>query len=222
MFDFQQSLRDEYGECDEEKLLDYIDGLMAEFAESPEAQPIREQFGGCDWADTMMHYGFNYLGTSPAEMTRRDFEEVVFELFPQKVSVEPERAGEIIAELRAFWNFVSRQYGSNNARDILEALDDNASKELHREMADPANYGMAKSFVMQGKQRGFDMTNPEEVAEFSAAYNAQLAGLRDPLAVGRLPEGPRLPALERQTGDDLKKRRKEKRKQRQAKKRNRR
>jgi hypothetical protein len=223
MFDFHQSLHDEYGERDEDKFYEYVDGLMAEFVESPEAQPIRERFGGCGWAGTMMEFADNYIGTSPAEMTRRDFEEVVFELFPLKMSTEPDRAEGIIAELRAFWSFVLRQYGANNARAILEALDDTAGNRLYQLLADPANYGMAKSIFLLGKQSGFDMTNPKELAKFSAVYNAELAAIHCvPPEVTRLTEGPNLPPLQRPTGEELKKRRKEKRKQREAKKRNRR
>lgn len=223
MFDFHQSLHDEYGERDEDKVNGYIDGLTAEFEASPEAQPVREKYGGCGWAASMMEYGFNHLGVSPAEMTLRDFKEVVYELFPEKVSVEPERAGEIIAELRAFWSFVSRQYDANNARAILEALDDNAGSRLRQLLADTAHYGMAKSFFMLGQKSGFDMTDQEGLDAFTAAYNAQLKSISFvSRPAGGLTDGPKFHALERPTGDDLKKRRKEKRKQREAKKRNRR
>src|SRR5256885_8402615 len=39
----------------------------------------------------------------------------VFELFPRKVSTGPESADHIIAELRAFWEFVRREYGLQSA-----------------------------------------------------------------------------------------------------------
>src|SRR5207237_84938 len=113
VFDIHQSIgRD--GEIDERRVGKYIDGLMEEFAASPEAQPIIEQYGGVSWAAMMMDYAFNYIGTSVPKMALRDFNEVVFDLFPRKVSTEPDSAPQVIAELRAFWSFLHRQYGLPN------------------------------------------------------------------------------------------------------------
>jgi hypothetical protein len=40
----------------------------------------------------MMEYAINYPGVTPPEMSLADFNEVVFELFPRKVSTEAESA----------------------------------------------------------------------------------------------------------------------------------
>lgn len=174
MFDIHQRIVDEHGEIDWERVEPYIDGLMREFAESPEAQPIIEREGGVGWAGTMMDYAVNYCGTTPAKMTPADFSEVVFALFPRKVSTDPERASEIVAELKAFWSFVHRQYGLRNAEAILSTLDEQAIGHLKEELSDPSNYGMAKSLFMLGTAAGYDMTSQKGLDQFMVAYNASL------------------------------------------------
>jgi hypothetical protein len=222
MFDIHQSIHDKHGEQDERLVSEYIDGLLEAFAASPEAQPIIEQQGDLGAAAMMMEYYFDYIGGNLAEMTLPDFKEVVFELFPSKVSMEPDRAAAYIAELKAFWAFVHRQYGLKTAERILATLDDTAAERLRKLLADPSNYGMAKSFFMAGMRAGYDMTTQEGSQAFMQVYNARILAnplpeppkVRfDPARITILP--PPRPELDRE------KKRKERKRQRQARKRNR-
>ena len=176
MFDVHQSIFDEHGEQDSERADDYIHSLMDEFADSPEADPIFEEIGDIGWAASMMEFCINYIGEPPPEMSLIDFEEVVFELFPRKVSVDPEAAPEIIKELTAFWKFLDRQYDLPNAKQILSTLDESAAERLEQELSNPSNFGMAKSFVMGGKEAGFDMTSQAGLDQFMLAFNSSLLG----------------------------------------------
>jgi hypothetical protein len=223
MFDIRKDPYAGAGELDDRRVQAYIDGLMVEFAASPEAQPFLETEDGLGWAGMMMEYGFSHLGVSPARMSRRDFHEVVFELFPRKVSVEPDSAAAIVSELGAFWQFVRRQYGLPNADQILAALDNTAAQRLRKELADPSNYGMAKSFVMLGQEAGFDMTTQEGLEQFQLLYNSQLLANHVPPAGLDAVEGdwPALPPSPLSPKERAEKRKARKR-QRQARKRNRR
>lgn len=184
MFDIHQSIFDEYDEQDSERAEVYIDGLMEEFADSPEAMPIIEATGNVCWARMMMHYSIDYLGETPPGMALFDFEEVVFELFPRKVSVDSEAAAEIIEELTAFWKFLERQYDLPNAKHILATLDESTVDRLEEELSNSSNFGMAKSFFSAGKEAGFDMTTQAGSDQFMLAYNSSLlgGGLTDALA----------------------------------------
>jgi hypothetical protein len=185
VFDIHQSVRDPGSEeLDERALQEYIDGLMTEFAASDEAKSVAEQHGPLGWAAMMMEYAANYLGLSPPRMTARDFREVVFEIIPRKVSTEADSAPAIVAELRAFWQFLQRAYRLPNAAAVLKTLDGDATARLERELADPRNFGMAKSFFMMGKEMGFDMTTQEGIDAFMRHYNGQLAGGTAPGAAG--------------------------------------
>ncbi|MHB1426405.1 MAG: hypothetical protein ACYC3I_24850 [Gemmataceae bacterium] len=174
MFDIHQTIHDGYEDIDEERIAAYIEGLMDEFDASAEAKPVLEQYGHQGYAALMLEYAIGYLGVIPPEMSLRDFNEVLWELFPRKVSTDPDSAAAIVAELRAFWNFLHHQYGLTNAVAIRATLTDAAVKKLHSALANPANYGMAKSFFMLGKQAGFDMTTQEGSDAFMAVYNSSL------------------------------------------------
>ncbi|MFV1968258.1 MAG: hypothetical protein ACC628_22775 [Pirellulaceae bacterium] len=175
MLDIHQAPTNEYGEWDDGAVEDYCNGLMEEFAASPEGDAAAEHYGDIGWTHFFLYYGFNYLGSAPPEMSRADVEEILFDLFPRKVSTEPDSAAEIIGELRAFFEFLHRQYGLTNAKEILQDLGNEATGQLERELADPDNFGMAKSFVMMGNEAGFGMTTQEGMNEFMLAHNAALA-----------------------------------------------
>ena len=79
-----------------------------------------------------------------------DLEELVFYLFPRKVQCDPEEAEEIIAELGA----VDR---------LREAL------------ADPSNFGSAKSLFTRGQAAGYDMQSQSGMDAFARDQNRALA-----------------------------------------------
>ena len=180
MFDLHASILDsEYGEeLDGERLEEYIHELMAEFGESPEAEAFMTKFDtSLSWPATYMHYAAQYFCATPATVTPAETAEILFEIFPRKVSVEPDAAQEIVAELRAFWQFLKRTRSLEKADTILDLLTDEDADRLEAELADPENFGMAKSIFTAGANAGFDMTNEADVNRFMLEYNAaQLRG----------------------------------------------
>jgi hypothetical protein len=225
MFDIHQSVRNRHGEQDERLVYKYIDGLMKAFAESPEARPLIEQGENVGWAGMMLEYYFNHIGGDFDTMTLPDFNEIVFDLFPRKVSTPPESAPGIIAELKAFWSFVHRQYGLKSAEPILATLTDKAVADLRDDLADPSNYGMAKSLVMGGMKAGYDMTTQEGMDAYVRDYNASLPHAALPEGIENEEEWdeegppPSLPAPP--TRQQREQKRKDRKRQRQARKRNR-
>lgn len=174
-FDIQQDIFDENGELIEDAAEQYQDQLVELFEESPEGQELINEGDNIGWVYSMMDYSINYLGVTPALMSASDLREILFDIFPAKVSVEPDAAPEIIRELRAFWKFLQREFHRPNATDCLKVLDNKAERKLQKELANPMNYGMAKSLVMMGKERGFDMTTEKGLNEWMNAYNAEIA-----------------------------------------------
>lgn len=180
-FDINALASDE-GEFSEESAHEYMNQLVEMFAQSPEAQTLRDTDpnpGG--WAHMMLDYALNHLGQTPPEMEPASLRTVVFELFPEKVSTPANRSPEIIRELRAFWNFLGREFGLKNAAACARILDDKAIPKLEKAMSDPANFGMAKSILMKGVERGFDMSTEEGIDEWIMTYNAEtMAELEEP------------------------------------------
>ncbi len=160
-FNIHRTLTNKHGELDEEVVEEFEAELMERFSDSPEATPIVERTGALGWAGSMLEYGRIYEGVTVTTMSKQALSCVLLDVFPRKVSCEPSSASEIVEELRAFWSFVRRDFGLPNADECLAILDDEMSRTMERELANPRNFGMAKSFVMSGMAAGFDMTTEE-------------------------------------------------------------
>jgi hypothetical protein len=170
-FDIHRDLRDADGDFDEDAAEEYERELLERFAASPEGQAVGDVGG---WAGMMLQYGFNYVEATPATMDADALREIVFEIFPRKVSCWPDDAGDIVRELRAFFSFVGREFELGNAAECGDVLNGDAEIRLARELADPANFGLAKSFVMGGQAAGFDMRSPEGIDAWSKTFNRRL------------------------------------------------
>jgi hypothetical protein len=57
-------------------------------------------------------------------------------------------------------------------------------------MDDPSKFGMAKSFVMMGRQAGFDMTKEDDIDAFMHRYNASILAQSPELISGPRRTGP--------------------------------
>ncbi len=174
-FDINEAVFDEQGTYLQEKAVRYEHALMEQFAASPEGQAITQAGTELGWAGAMIHYAITYPGVTPPTMTTSDLDEVVFGLFPRKVITERGDAAEIIGELRALWHFLERVYQLPQAQRMLAHLTPQAARRLERALQEPANFGMAKSFVLMGKEAGFDMESPEGMQAWVQAYNATVA-----------------------------------------------
>src|SRR6266704_1881312 len=148
---------------------------MDQFAASPEGNTITVRGTELGWARALIHYAITYSGVTPATMTPSDLEAVVYDLFPRKVITERGDGAEIIQELRAFWHFLERVYQLPQAKPMLAHLTQQAARRLERALQEPANFGMAKSFVLMGKEAGFEMESPEGMRAWVEAYNATVA-----------------------------------------------
>jgi hypothetical protein len=163
------------GEPDDEALRGYYENACEQFAASDEGKEVIEKSGSPGWVNSFLRYGIEYLGETVDTMTCRDVDEILFDIFPRKVSVEPDSAGDIIFELRNFWRFVDRVHHCPEAEKIVGLLDNKSIRRLRSELSNPANFGMAKSMVMMGRDTGFDMTSQAGINEFMMAYNAQIS-----------------------------------------------
>ncbi len=183
-FNIYQQVFDRDGMPLEKKASQYQDQLVQLFEQSPEGQTLWNEGIEPGWASLLIDFGINYPGVTPPQMSPDDVREILLDLFPRKVSASADEAPDIIRELQAFWNFLQREFHLENAAACLKVLDEKTARQLKKEMSNPANFGIAKSFVMMGMQRGFDTSSEEGINEWMARYNAEIAagaGPRIPL-----------------------------------------
>lgn len=172
----------------EKEVRRYIEHLMGLFADSPEAQVLREpdEFFSLFWVDALLDYSMTYIGVSPPAMGVDELRKVLFELFPRQVSTLDGFDGQkVVRTLHAFWSFLKREFGLPNADACLRVLDDRTARRMDKEMNDPSNFGMAKTMVMMGAARGFDMTKQEDMDRWGAIFNEEMArGMGAPPEIG--------------------------------------
>jgi hypothetical protein len=161
---------------------EWAEELINLFLEAPEGAQADGQ-----WVGAFMQYLASYEGCTVAKMTPGQFEEVLFRLFPRKVSVDASAAAEIVDEMSAFMRFLVRQFALRHGEECLALLSGDATARLRRGLSDPSNFGMAKSFFMQGQAAGYDMASERGMKAFTAAYNRDMSrGLPPRLDVPQL------------------------------------
>jgi len=187
--DLEVGVFDERGGVDEEAFRGFKAELERRFLESPEGQAWEG-----DALSWFVNYSVNYVGVLPSRVGRAELAEVLFGLIPRKVSIPPERAGETVEELCSFFRFAQRELGYERAAECLELLHEDAGQALEDALSDRSNWGMAKSFLMEGKARGYDMTTQAGIQRWVQDSNEGLE--RRPPHPGGAPAGP-LPELDR-------------------------
>jgi hypothetical protein len=141
---------------------------------------VLEQFAHTDdaadhlgWLQLLINYCLDYMGAGLGEVSPSDLEELLFEIVPRKVSCEPSDAPAIIAAARTFLAFAANELHSSAAREGLASLHPDASQQLARRLADPRNFGMAKSLVMGATRAGYDRSEAG-LAAYLSATNGRL------------------------------------------------
>lgn len=142
-FDFFEPLFDDEGRRIDARVPVYEAALMEAFVASPEGREIAASGAALVWTELLVHCALDNLEMTPAEMDAADFYHVVFALFPVRVCCSADDAPEIVRELRAFWRFVERAFGADDAASCLSVLDDAAPVELARALEASADYDTA-------------------------------------------------------------------------------
>jgi hypothetical protein len=164
-----------YDEIDHDAEQAYYQRAWDLFSKSNEAQQVVDRDGDLAWFQMLLEFGLNHLGEAVDQMTAGSVSEFVLDHIPRKVSTESERAASIIFELTMFWEYLDRVFELPEAQSIIECLKaDGIVARLEAKLSDSANFGMAKSIVMSGKNAGYDMTSEAGMAEYMAAYNRSL------------------------------------------------
>jgi hypothetical protein len=135
------------------------DELVRRFVASPEAKSLTD-IQSCHF---LMDFAAAYFNATIATLGPRELREIVFEIIPRKVSIEASAASWIIDESRAFYKFLGRELGLEQADACLRVLGGDAVKKLEAALSDPSKFGMAKSLFMGGREAGFDMDSKEGI-----------------------------------------------------------
>lgn len=190
-FDIRQLDGLDYDEV-EPLLEDYIIDAINEFLETEIGNTHATQYPeGGFWIGTFIEMAYNYGEFTLPKMTKGDVQLVMENILPRKLTLlDPSEAEDAIPELVAFWTFLKQEYKLRSAGAIAKYLTSIQDK-FAGWMFDPARGGIAKNFMMQGMQAGYDMTNQSDVEAFQAEYNQRIQA--DPQNNSLIPTEPTVP-----------------------------
>ena len=191
-------------ELDSEARDDLERELMSALVASPEGKALTD-VPSCHF---VMDFAADYFGVTIASLGPNELREIVFEIIPRKVSVDPSEATSIIEEARALFAFLKRTCGLRQADACLRVLGGDAAKRLEAALSDPRNFGMAKSMLMGAQEAGYDVHTKEGLS----AWMREVQGRPVPPGI-MLGEGPTIRA-DPQAATAKKKKRKAERKAR--------
>ncbi len=157
--------------------------LLRQFVGSPEAKGLEAPHA----SRLVMELAAHYYGQTIATLRAPALREILFDIIPQKVSIDASEAGMMVQELRAFYTFLKRAFRLSQADACLRALGPGAAKRLEAALSDTSNFGMVKALFMSAAAAGFDMQSKEGVEAFMRSIEGQplpdsipLPGLRTP------------------------------------------
>jgi hypothetical protein len=129
-FDIHDQLVDNEGYVDENAVERYQRELLRRFAASPEARALRQQGIRLEWAELMLEFALNDLDLTPPQMDDDVLLTILLEYFPGKTLIGVGDIGTVLVELRAFWEFVKREYRLPNARACLRMLNRRTAQRM--------------------------------------------------------------------------------------------
>lgn len=155
------------------------DRLLDGFAVSPEGAKVSDPY----LCRPVLDFAGGYFSQTIATLEADELEEIVFDIIPRKVSIQPGDARHVILALRGLYRFLKRGYALVQADACLQMLGGKAISELRAALADPGNFGFAKSLLMDAEAQGFDTRS-------QAGLDAWMAHTQ-----GKLPPNIDLPGL---------------------------
>ncbi|MBX3233792.1 MAG: hypothetical protein KIT84_09005 [Labilithrix sp.] len=174
---------------DDETAAEIEDVLVERFARSPEAEPLDDD--APVWVARLLDLARSYHGVAVTELSPDVFEEIVFEDLPRKVSCEPDVAPEVVATLRAFVAYLTREHGLAKVAGCASVLGDGAEVKLRKRLSDPRYFGMTKSIFMGARAAGVDLANESDVTAFmTEIMSEKVARMAYPSAPLGLPDAP--------------------------------
>ena len=120
--------------------------------------------------ELFIDFSYNYLGSRPEEISIDELEELLFDLFPRKLSYERESLIETLEVIKAFFIFMEMEGYHPDSKNLAHFIDKNQS-EILKECENPDNFGVAKSIASFATKEGVDLSNENEIAQFIKQFN---------------------------------------------------
>ncbi|MFN3197636.1 MAG: hypothetical protein ACE366_04300 [Bradymonadia bacterium] len=174
-FEALEQLRPPLTEDEEARADELNEALFRKFLAAPESAGLNLAHI-CTIVCTL---GYRYCQALLPELSAADLEHVVFTLMPRKVMIEPEQAGDVIAELKAFYTYLHEVHDLEQAPMCIKVLSGKAVDLLRARLRDPSLFGPAKSmFAETGMSAALSGTEAFDFMEELGAVTDALRRVR--------------------------------------------
>jgi len=156
--------------------------VAARFVESPAAAALPEtlRIDAAFIANGVLMYAVDYEGALPEELNERVLREVLLEIFPRKVSANPETFERIAPVTQALLKWLGGEGLLPNAEALAEKVG-HWGGQIVQNSQDPRRWGMAKGVVMQAKAEGVDPTDQAAFQRFVREMNRRTIAMHEAL-----------------------------------------
>lgn len=178
-----QGVRWRFGPDDEDAFEAARDDVAASF----EATPAGRDRG---WiAGQVCHFKWGYLDGDLARWTAGDVEEILLDLFPAKVALDPDDRAEVPAALAAFLRHLGdRGVVAAASAEAAARVAETLAADFREAAADERRWGFGKRLWSEAADEGVDLTDPAVVEAFIADFNERPLEERDTiLGLGPVP-----------------------------------
>jgi len=171
----------QYNEYDEQAAYKHAQDLVERFLGSAEAQKldaeVLEDAGFI--ANAVITSARDYVGSGPGEFNESVLSEVLLELLPRKVTADRKCFEKVAPVTTALLRWLESEGILADTAELAETVLNWSDKIVENGM-NPAFWGMGKSFVMQAKAAGVDVTDDRAMQAFIDDYNRRLPQKNQP------------------------------------------
>ena len=130
--------------------------------------------------ETFLEFLFNYELDDFEEIKPHNIKTVLTEIFPRKVSAEPEELRNFIPVLVTFFESLKVKGVVKDTPALIKSVKD-SEEEMLKNAKNPEYFGMAKSLVMQMKKDGVNFEDKEAVDRWIFNYNQRQTAVPEEL-----------------------------------------
>lgn len=172
---------EEYSEAQLEEILDQVREWGREFSESRyfEALTDEQKRESASIVMQFAEYMFSYFDSPPSDWNQRRVEECCVEVMPRKVTAGDSYFRSVAPVLVVFFAFLDTQGYLEQGDQLVETVQE-IENDIIEQAADSDNWGMAKSWMMQAREDGVDLTDQEEIETYFSQINPDFTLLGSP------------------------------------------
>jgi hypothetical protein len=159
----------------DEELFYYFSAICGEFYNACHDR-LEANCQRVGWANWFLRTAFERFGESIAVMQLATVKSVLLDTFSRHVSTNLLNVDTLVTELRILFEYAADVYGLPNARSISEAMNEAMARQMKAKINSSNVSGIGNAIGSLARDMGYDLSDPEQLNEFTETFNQRMAG----------------------------------------------